>query len=82
MLKRSTTTLVGHLVISDVELIECKLIKAIYYLFMSHFAFGIEYDSDLKQIFCVIEQVFLDWTYTSEMQPNTAKLISDLNNFL
>ena len=50
--------------VKGVQFFKTSITKALYYAFMSYYAFSLEYDKKFKDVWILIEKLFMKWNYS------------------
>ncbi len=67
----------GEVIIDGEVMMTTDVTKGLYFVFMSYYAFSLQYEKPFEDILVSIERLFLHWTY-SEVSQSVDQVIKNL----
>jgi len=65
----SMASIAGHVYLDGIPLMEAKLPKGLFVIFMSYFAFGLDYKQEVESLMLCIERMIMKWTFSKDNIP-------------
>jgi hypothetical protein len=62
----------GQVFIDGIKLMDTDIARGLFVLFMSYYAFGLTYESEIKDLMLCIEKFIMKWPYSSSPRNSRA----------